>query len=148
MVSYQFRVSRFEVCGVTGAYYSYDGTNRRATVSLYRPAAPASLYEIRYSAKLRLASFNGNFVDLSSADRVSTDAYATSVPAFVGPDELVLENGTASFDGIWMQRAGEYTLRITIDKPSYIGGRAEFVSKPFLVLPEDPFCLHTYLLLT
>ena len=117
---------------------AFHGASRRATVALKRRASSTTHYKIQYVVKLRVASLNGQSVDLSNVDAVATDSLPQKyVPAFLGPDEAVLENGEAKFIGIWMQRAGSYALRIRIDPPAYLERRVEFVSAKFTVGPRE-----------
>ena len=118
---------------------AFHGSTRLATVSLHRKPTSTSKYEIRYVATLRVVSFNGIAVNWSSADTVFTDAIpAISVRVFVGPDEAVLENEKADFVGIWMQRAGEYKVQMSINTPSYLNVRVSYTSGTFVVRPGDP----------
>ena len=118
---------------------AYAGASRRASVALERAPTSQSQYEIQYVAKLAIVSFNGIAVDLGSTDTLMTDTVPPKhVAAFVGPDEAMLQGGEANFMGISMRRAGKFKIRISIDKPSYLGGRAELVSREFEVLPGEP----------
>jgi len=118
---------------------AYNGASRQALVTLHRQPTSRSQYAIQYVAKLALASFNGLAVDLRASDTLYTDTFPPKqVPAFVGPDEAFFSNGAARFVGISMQRSGTFSFKIWIDLPPYLGGRVEYKSQEFEVLPGDP----------
>jgi hypothetical protein len=124
--------------GQSAKITAFHGASRRASVILQRRASSTTRYEIRYVVKLRVASLNEDSVDLSRVDTVITNSLPPKpLSAFFGPDEATVENGEAVFVGIWMQRAGTYTLRAKIDPPAYLTTRVEVVSSQFIVGPRD-----------